>query len=95
MIHFILFRQLGEGEEDGKLEEILECKDLTNYLPKSITESGNSLEYAEKAYLRETVATAKSPPDILNRFRSKTPKKIAINLIKQQYNIRYELIITI
>lgn len=79
---------MGGDEKNGKLEEILQCKDLTNYLPKSLTDSGNSLEFAEKADLLETVTTAKSPPDILNRFRAKTPKKIAINLIKQQYNIR-------
>ena len=84
----LCFRQVGEDEKGGKLEEILQCKDLTSYLPKNLTENGNSMEYVEKASLQETVAAAKCPPDILCRFRPKTPKKIAINLIKQQYNIR-------
>ncbi|XP_078484956.1 uncharacterized protein LOC144744359 [Ciona intestinalis] len=82
-------RQLGEEEKDGKLEEILKCKDLTKYMPKSETENGVSMEFAEKAALRETIKEAKSPPDILTPFRPKTPKKIAVNLIHQQYNIRW------
>nr|CAB3262746.1 uncharacterized protein LOC100182645 [Phallusia mammillata] len=82
-------RQLGDEEKDGKLEEILQCKDLTRYMPKEVTENGNTLEFAEKAALRECVSIAESPPDILKPFRPKTPKKIAVNLIKQQYNIRW------
>uniref|UniRef100_H2Z858 Uncharacterized protein n=1 Tax=Ciona savignyi TaxID=51511 RepID=H2Z858_CIOSA len=82
-------RQLGEEEKDGKLEEILQCKDLTRYMPKNESENGVSMEFAEKAALRETVTAAESPPDILKPFRPKTPKKIAVNLINQQYNIRW------
>ena len=47
------------------------------------------MELADKAALAETVAAASCPPDILKKFKAKTPKKIAINLIRQQYNIRY------
>ncbi|CAK8689423.1 unnamed protein product [Clavelina lepadiformis] len=82
-------RQVGEEEKEGKLEEILQCKNLTRYMPKKETENGISMEFAEKAAFRESVSAAESPPDILKPFRSKTPKKIAVNLIKQQYNIRW------
>nr|XP_039263348.1 uncharacterized protein LOC120339317 [Styela clava]XP_039263350.1 uncharacterized protein LOC120339317 [Styela clava] len=79
----------GDGEKDGKLEQILQCRDLTKYIPKVQTENGNSLEFAEKAKLQECVNVAKNPTDILGVLRPKTPKKIASNLIKQQYNIRW------
>jgi len=80
------------GEQEGKLEEILQCKDLTKYLPRTSTDNGNTMEFADKASLRETVTSATCPPDILKQFRAKTPNKIAINLIRQQYNIRYNSI---
>ena len=64
-------------------------------MPKKETENGISMEFAEKAAFRESVSVAESPPDILKPFRSKTPKKIAVNLIKQQYNIRYENVISL
>lgn len=82
-------RQLGEESKDGKLERILNCRDLSRYMPREMTDNGNSMEYAEKAMLREIVTAAKQPPDILAPLRKKTPKKIARNLILQQYNIRW------
>jgi len=82
-------RQLGEEAKDGKLERILKCRDLSRYLPKQVTENGNVLQLAEKAEMREIVSSAQCPPDILSRLKSKTPKSVAVNLILQQYNIRW------
>ena len=79
---------MGDDEKDGKLEEILQCKDLTNYMPRTLSDNGNEFGFAEKAALRDQVSVAECPPDILKPFRKKTPKKIAVNLIKNQYNLR-------
>jgi len=84
-------RSLNNEESDGKLENLLGCRNLSFFIDKEkfSDEVIDEKEGWEKEELRGVISQAEKPLDILHKLKKNTPKNIPIKMMMKQYNIRW------